>query len=62
MFKYRLLASHFISIMYLNSVPFVVIRKLLYNFHDDFMYEPFSPLPLESPLLAQNVLLTKICG
>jgi hypothetical protein len=50
------------SFMYLNSVSFVVIRKLLYNLHDWFMYELFSPSPLESHLLAQNDLLIKICG
>ena len=49
-------------LMYLNSVPFVVIWKLFYNFHDKFIYELFSPSPLESPLLDQNDLLIKIYG
>jgi hypothetical protein len=50
------------TFMYLNSVPLVVIRKLLYNFHNKFMYELFSPSPLESLLLTQNDLLIEICG
>jgi hypothetical protein len=51
MSKYRLPASHFIPFM-----------KLLYNFHDKFMYKLFSPSPLESLFLAQNDVLFRICG